>query len=236
MKISNNYIIPNWPAPKNIKAFTTKRNLNLKLGSDGLLINRQKLRSELNLPREPFWLTQQHTNTALELTKQTDLAEPIADAAFTKEAGLVCAAMTADCVPILICDTKGTEVAAIHAGWKGIAGGIIEQTIQKMSVNPSELLAWMGPAIGKNAFKVGLDFIDIFTKLNPDNKQAFTMDSNNNYFADIFYLAAQGLKNAGLTKIYGGEYCTFSQSNLFFSYRREGDVSGRMASLIWIES
>jgi len=236
MKISDNYIIPNWPAPKNIKAFTTKRNLNFKLGSDDLLINRQKLHSELSLPREPFWLTQQHTDSVLELIQQTDLVQPIADAAFTKEAELVCVAMTADCVPILVCDTKGSQVAAIHAGWKGIAGGIIEQTIQKMGVDPSELLAWMGPAIGKNAFKVGLDFIDIFTKLNPDNKAAFVLGSDNDYYADIFYLASQCLKNAGVTKIYGGEYCTFSQPDLFFSYRREGDVSGRMASLIWIES
>lgn len=235
MQIIDNYVAPNWPAPKNIKAFTTKRNLNLKLGSDDLLINRQKLRAELNLPSEPFWLTQQHTDFVLELTKDTNLVEPVADAAFTKEIGLVCAAMTADCVPILVCDIKGTEVAAIHAGWKGIAGGIIEQTIKAMDIDPNELLAWMGPAIGKNAFKVGLDFIDIFTKLNPDNKQAFTMD-NNNYFADIFYLASQCLKNAGVTKIYGGEYCSFSEADLFFSYRREGDASGRMASLIWIES
>lgn len=236
MKISDNYVIPNWPAPKNIKAFTTKRNLNFKLGSEDLSINRQKLHTELNLPSEPFWLTQQHTDTVLELTKQTDLVQPIADATFAKEAGLVCAAMTADCVPILVCNTKGTQVAAIHAGWKGIAGGIIEQTIKAMDIDPNELLAWMGPAISKTAFKVGLDFIDIFTKLNPDNKAAFVLGSENNYYADIFYLASQCLKNAGVTKIYGGEYCTFSQADLFFSYRRDSDISGRMASLIWIES
>lgn len=236
MQIIDNYVAPNWPAPKNIKAFTTKRNLNFKLGSDDLLINRQKLRAELNLPSEPFWLTQQHTDFALELTKDTNLVEPVADAVFTKEIGLVCAVMTADCVPILVCDTKGTQVTAIHAGWKGIAGGIIAQTIQKMGIDPNELLVWMGPAIGKNAFKVGLDFVDTFAKLSPDNKQAVAMDNDGNYFADIFCLASQCLKNAGVTKIYGGEYCTFSQPDLFFSYRREGDMSGRMASLIWIES
>lgn len=236
MKILDSYITPNWPAPKNIKAFTTKRNLNFKFGSENLSINRQKLHAELNLPSEPFWLTQQHTDIACELTKQTNLVEPIADAAFTKETGLVCVAMTADCVPILICDTKGAQVAAIHAGWKGIAQGIIKQTIQKMNIDPGELLAWMGPAIGKNAFRVDLDFIDIFTKLNSNNKAAFVLDSNNNYYVNIFYLAAQSLKNAGVTKIYGGEYCTFSQSDLFFSYRRDDENSGRMASLIWLES
>lgn len=236
MKISDNYIIPNWPAPKNIKAFTTRRNLNFKLGSSDLLINRQKLRLELELPAEPFWLTQQHTNIALALTKQTELVQPIADASFTKMANLVCAVMTADCVPILVCNTKGSEVAAIHAGWKGIAGGVIEQTVSAMHTDPGELLAWMGPAIGSNAFQVGLEIVDIFTKLNPDNRLAFTINGDNNYYANIFYLATQSLKNTGITKIYGGEYCTFSQSDLFFSYRRDGEASGRMASLIWFES
>ncbi|EKE01851.1 MAG: hypothetical protein ACD_21C00034G0005 [uncultured bacterium] len=243
----SNYIKPSWPAPKNVKAFTTKRtggvskppydgfNFGLHTGDDpnDVLANRKKLYQELDLPSEPFWLKQEHTNTAIHLQQNTNLIEPVADAAFATTPGLVCAVMTADCVPILVCDRKGTIVAAIHAGWRGIAAGIIESTIKAMNINPTELLAWLGPAIGANAFETGDDVREIFIKHNPEAKKAFVMHQDR-FLANIYLLASQRLNSAGVTAIYGGEYCTFTQKELFFSFRRDGANSGRMASLIWL--
>lgn len=241
-----NYIIPNWPAPKNIKAFTTKRiggispppydsfNLNLYAGDDhkNVFINRKKLYQELHLPSEPFWLKQEHTATVIHLTPNTTVNEPIADATFTTTRNLVCVVLTADCVPILICDTNGSIVGAIHAGWRGIANGIIEATIKAMHTNPQKLLAWLGPAISKNAFITKEEVRNIFVKHDPNSTTAFTLH-HDGFLTDIYMLASQRLNNVGVTAIYGGEYCTFTQKELFFSFRRDGANSGRMASLIW---
>lgn len=233
----NNYIQPNWPAPKNVKAFTTKRtggNFSLRTGNlNNVLDNRKKLFQELNLPAEPFWLKQEHTNTVFHLEANTTITEPIADASYATAPNLVCAVLTADCVPILVCDQNGTIVAAIHAGWKGIANGAIESTIKEMNVNPTNLLAWLGPAIGKNCFETGEDVRETFVTHNPEAKKAFTLH-NNRFLTNIYLLASQRLNSVGVTKIYGGEYCTFTQKKLFFSFRRDGDNSDRMASLIWL--
>lgn len=274
----NNYITPNWPAPKKVKAFTTKRtggfskspydsfNFSLRTGDnpDDVLANHKKLYQELNLPTKPFWLKQDHTNIAIHLKQSTTLTEPLADAAFSTPSNpvcaaittdrapilvcdytgiadasfattpnLVCAVMTADCVPILVCDRTGTIVAAIHAGWKGIAAGIIEATIKAMNINPAKLLAWLGPAIGVDSFETGEDVRKIFVENNPETRHAFT--AHRDYFlTNIYLLASQRLNDAGITAIYGGEYCTFTQKDLFFSFRRDGTNSGRMASLIWL--
>lgn len=226
----NSYIKPNWPAPKNIKAFTTTC-----LQSDlRIPANRQKLAQEFHLPAEPFWLKQEHTNIVIHLKPDTTVTEPIADAAFTTTPNLICAVLTADCVPILVCDRKGTMVAAIHAGWKGIANGIIESTIKAMATNATELIAWLGPAIGKNCFEIKDDVREIFIKHNPETQKAFTPYNNDSFLTDIYLLATQRLNSVGITTIYGGEYCTFIQKELFFSYRRDGASSGRMASIIWL--
>ncbi|CAL7960357.1 polyphenol oxidase YfiH [Gammaproteobacteria bacterium] len=234
----NNYIEPHWPAPKNVKAFTTKRiggNFNLHIGNNpnNVLANRKKLYQELNLPAEPFWLKQEHTNTVIHLEPNTTIIEPIADAAFATTPNLVCVVTTADCVPILVCDQNGTIVAAIHAGWKGIATGIIEATIKAMNTNPTKLLAWLGPAIGANSFEAGEDMREIFIKSNPESQKAFVAH-NDRFLTNIYLLASQCLNTVGITAIYGGKYCTFTQKELFFSFRREGISSGRMASLIWL--
>lgn len=246
----NNYIIPNWPAPKNIRAYTTKRtggvsqppydnfNFNLRTGDnrDDVLTNRHILSQELNLPTEPFWLKQEHTNIAINLEKNMQPRdEAIADATFTSTTGQVCAVLTADCVPILLCNQTGTIVAAIHAGWKGIASGIIESTIKSMNIDPIKLLAWLGPAIGPNAFLVTDDFVTTFSQQTPETKTAF-IKYQDRFLANIYSLASIYLKQLGVIKIYGGEYCTFTQKDLFFSFRRDGEKSGRMASLIWIDS
>jgi len=245
----NNYIKPNWPAPKNVSAFATKRtggvsqppydSFNFSLRSDDnpndVMANRSKLQQELNLPSEPFWLKQEHTNIAIHLQQDTNLNEPVADAAFTNTPGIVCVTLTADCVPILVCDRNGTIVAAIHAGWKGILAGIIEATIKQMSIDPSKLLAWLGPAIGANAFETGCDLYELFTKQNPEAKKAFVAH-NNRFLTNIYLLASQRLNQSGVTAIYGGEHCTFTQKELFYSFRRDGTNSGRMASLIWLNA
>jgi len=244
----NNYIKPAWPAPKNIKAYTTKRNggvsaapydtFNLSLltgdNSKDVLINRKKLSRELNLPQEPFWLKQEHTDIAICIEKNTKPTPVIADASFTSIVGSVCIVLTADCVPILVCDQSGSIVAAIHAGWKGIAAGVIAATIKAMNTNPSKLLAWLGPAIGSNAFKVNQDVFEIFYKQIPECKSAF-VKHNDHFLANIYALTSLYLKQTGITKIYGGDYCTFTQKDLFFSYRRDGEKSGRIASLIWLD-
>lgn len=246
----NNYIKPSWLAPKNVKAYTTKRtggvshppydsfNFSMLTGDNlsDVLINRKKLIQELNLPQEPFWLKQIHSNLALCLEKNTKWDETVvADATFTTTAGPVCVVLTADCVPILVCDQDGTIVAAIHAGWKGIAAGIITSTIKSMNTNSSKLLAWLGPAIGPNAFIVNNDVREIFCQQLAESKSAFTKH-NDRFLTNIYSLATLYLKHAGITKIYGGEYCTFTQKDLFFSFRRDGEKSGRMANLIWLES
>lgn len=234
----NNYIQPNWPAPKNIKAFATKRtdgNFNTRIGDNlnYVLANRKKLYQDLNLPTEPFWLKQEHTNTVIHLKQDTTLLEPIADASFATSPNLVCAVMTADCVPILVCDQNATIVAAIHAGWKGIAAGVIEATINAMNISPAKLLAWLGPAIGPNAFETSDDVREIFIKHDLEARKAF-VPHNDRFLTNIYLLASQRLNSVGITAIHGGKYCTFTQKELFFSFRRDGVNSGRMASLIWL--
>jgi len=234
----SNYIKPTWPAPKNVKAFMTKRicgnfSLRAENNPDKVLANRKKLYQELNLPTEPFWLNQQHTNIHIHLKQTTKLIEPIADATFATTPNLVCVTMTADCVPILVCDHTGTIVAAIHAGWKGIASGVIETTIKAMNVDSTKLLAWLGPAIGANSFVTGEDMREVFIKNDPKSQKAFVAYKDC-FLANIYLLASERLNDAGITAIYGGEYCTFTQKELFFSFRRDGVTSGRMASLIWL--
>ena len=244
---THNYIQPNWPAPKNIRAFTTKRtggyskppydsfNLSLNTGDElnTVLNNRKKLSQELKLPTEPFWLNQKHTDIAIQL-KQNNLPKaPVADAAFTTIPNLVCVVLTADCVPILVCDRDGTTVAAIHAGWKGIASGIIETTVKAINLNPKKLLAWLGPAIGPQSFITGDDTRKIFLAHDVTSSQAFTPHPEG-FLANIYLLASQRLNSVGVDTIYGGEYCTVTQEDLFFSFRRDGANSGRMASLIWL--
>ena len=143
--------------------------------------------------------------------------------------------LTADCVPILVCDNDGTTVAAIHAGWKGIATGIIEATVTALNLNPQKLLAWLGPAIGPKAFVTGDDTRKIFLAHDPASSQAF-IPHPEGFLANIYLLASQRLNQVGVNTIYGGEYCTFAQEDLFFSFRRDGTNSGRMASLIWLTS
>lgn len=241
------FIEPRWPAPSHIKAFTTTH-----LGWGGRKAHHEQtrgyhdtnhpdcqtessdLKALLAMPSEPIWLTQTHSTIVVEATPQH--AEQNADASYTHNANRVCVVLTADCLPLLICNRSGTTVAAIHAGWRGLAGGIIENTIEKLALPGSELLVWLGPAIGPQKFEVGRDVYDAFTSQDETAKLAFIPGASDKWLANLYMLATQRLNQLGVTAIYGGDYCTHTQSDLFFSYRRDQGKTGRMASTIWIQA
>ncbi len=240
------FISPDWPAPDNIRAFSTIRqggfsqtpfdslNLGDHVGDDIDLVsqNRGHLKQLIKAPEEPRWLKQVHSDHVVDsLDWQLDIE---ADAIFSQHKNHVCTIMTADCLPILLCNQQGDTVAAIHAGWRSLAAGIIEKTIQRFSCNSDSIMAWLGPAIGPSQFEVGQDVYDAFCQHSPLANQAFKITNNTHYLADIYQLTRQRLDSQGITAIYGGDFCTVSDKQRFFSYRRD-QQTGRMASLIWIE-
>jgi len=245
-------ILPDWPAPPNVRAaFTTRSggtstgkfaslNLGDHVGDDAVAVaqNRALLQQHLPLPGTPKWLKQVHGTTLLN-AGDADGALP-GDAAYTRRPNTVCAVLTADCLPLLVADTMGTMVGVIHAGWRGLAAGVIEKSIVAMraALNDqpgSELLVWLGPAIGPDSFEVGDEVRQIFLQHERKAAFAFTPRDNDKWLANIYLLARQRLAEIGLsqTQIYGGGECTFSDPARFFSYRRDGET-GRMAGLIWL--
>lgn len=236
-------IIPDWPAPPNVRVLQTTRrgglskppydslNLGDHVGDDAMSVatNRQTLSG--HVPSEPVWLNQVHGIQVINAATAGCLPE--ADAAYATAHRTVCCVMTADCLPILVCDDSGTVVAAIHAGWRGLLNGVIEQSIAAMQAQPSDLMAWLGPAIGPAAFEVGDDVRGAFLQRNIEADAAFSR-SGSKWLADIYLLARQRLGGCGITRVYGGNLCTFSDTLRFFSYRRDG-VTGRMATMIWLE-
>ncbi|QRM19608.1 peptidoglycan editing factor PgeF [Dechloromonas sp. TW-R-39-2] len=237
------FLIPDWPAPVNVRALQTTRLggvsetpwLTLNLGDHvgdapaHVAANRVILRN--CLPAEPLWLRQVHGITAVDADFGANLPE--ADAAYARLPGHVCAVMTADCLPVLFCDKAGTVVAAAHAGWRGLLGGVLENTLAKMAVPPAEILTWFGPAIGPDCFEVGDEVRAAFVLHDAEAAQAFKVSSPGKWLADIYLLARLRLHAAGVLSISGGNLCTVSDAQQFFSYRRDG-VTGRMASLIWL--
>jgi YfiH family protein len=246
------FIQPNWPAPGNVKALSTTReggvshapyaglNLGLHVQDDCSLVwqNRQLLMTAANLPQQPYWLNQTHSTDVVNLVGQSHNSEllPAADASVSMMTGQVCLVMTADCLPLLICDKAGTQVAAIHAGWRGLLDGVIENTIAELSVTPNDLLVWLGPAISQAHFQVGSDVRDAFIAHDPQASGAFIVDDDK-WLADLYLLARQRLQAlmVDTSDIYGGDYCTYRQKDLFYSYRRD-NRTGRQASLIYLES
>ena len=188
-----------------------------------------------HLPSQPFWLNQTHGNDALELPSSLLNA----DASYTKDKNIVCVVQTADCLPLLVTNKNGTIAAAIHAGWRGLLNGVIENTLHKMNVPSHELLVWLGPAISQKHFEVGSDVKHSFCEKHHEAAKAFQSVSNQKWLADIYKLAKIRLHAYGINEIYGAsvttDYCTFAHHEDYFSYRRDGET-GRMASLIWIES
>ena len=240
------WITPHWPAPTNVAACMTTRNggvsqgpyhsLNLgdHVGDQAPWVaqNRALLESRLNLPSAPQWLNQVHGTQIIELPYNGP-QPPQADGSVSRDVGPVCAVMTADCLPVLLCDKAGSVVAASHAGWRGLAAGVIERTIETMAVTPESLLAWLGPAIGPEAFEVGEDVVQAFVSQQSDSHQAFRHTSENRWLADIYALARLRLRAIGVANISGGGYCTFHEPKRFYSYRRD-KLTGRMAALIWL--
>jgi YfiH family protein len=245
MKPPSDWIVPEWPAPAHIKTLITTRNggvsrgpfasfnLGLRAGDDPEAVTANRAYLRRLLPQEPKWLAQQHGTAAVEVDGIDGL--PAADASIARQPGTVCVIMIADCVPVLFTDQSGTLVAAAHAGWRGLAGGVIENTVRSMSVSPGEVLAYLGPGIGPQAFEVGTDVHDAFVARNALAASAFTPGCAGKWLADIYALARLALAHAGVTRVYGGGLCTVSDPLRFYSYRRDR-VTGRMAALIWRES
>jgi purine-nucleoside/S-methyl-5'-thioadenosine phosphorylase / adenosine deaminase len=240
--MSNDYLIANWDAPFNINALTTKRqggqsqppfdsfNLANHVGDkkEHVSDNRLKLYHDLNLPSTPIWLNQIHSNRAIFYTDpQKD-----ADAIVCNRINKVLAIMTADCLPVLLTNTSGTEVAAIHAGWRGLANGIIANTLEMMATKPNNLIAWIGPAISQTHFEVSLDVIDHFKQLPIDLTEAINCNDGN-WSMSLETIASLHLQNLGVRRIFQSGQCSYAQKNDYFSYRRD-QQTGRMASLIWI--
>jgi YfiH family protein len=237
-------ITPDWPAPERVRAFTTTRrggvsrppydslNLGDHVGDEPQAVaeNRRRLRRGLALPAEPRWLSQVHGSCSVDAVQAA--AGCRADAAYTAEEGVVCAVLTADCLPLLLCDRQGRRVAAVHAGWRGLLEGVIEQTVARMGVGDG-LLAWLGPAIGPQAFEVGEEVRTAFVAVDAAAGDAFVPSASGRWLADLYRLARQRLARAGVLAVYGGDLCTFSDAERFYSYRRDGRT-GRMASLIWL--
>ncbi len=226
--------MPDWPAPGNVRAlFTTRTHGNLAehVGDvpSAVAMRRSALRA--HLPAEPRWLTQVHGVRCVEA--ETSATGVEADASFARTPGVVCAVLTADCLPVLLCDESGIVVAAAHAGWRGLAACVLEATIAAMAVPGGRMLAWLGPAIGPSAFEVGEEVRAAFVDQDSAAAAAFVARSNGKWLCDLYILARLRLAALGVTRIHGGDRCTFGEPEYFYSYRRDG-VTGRMASLIWL--
>ena len=237
-------IIPDWPAPANVQALQTTRlggisstpydslNLGDHVGDAPLSVARNRMLLNTLLPSEPVWLEQVHGT----VVANADMASclPQADACIARHRDAVCVVMTADCLPVLLCDQQGSVVGAAHAGWKGLLAGVIEATVREMNVAPENLMVWLGPAISQPAFEVGEEVRAAFTARQSQASAAFVPGRNSRWLADLEALARMRLDELGVKKIYGGGYCTYRDKERFFSYRRDG-VTGRMGTFIWLE-
>ncbi|THF62455.1 peptidoglycan editing factor PgeF [Pseudothauera rhizosphaerae] len=243
----SDWIVPDWQAPARVRALMTTRhggvsrppydelNLGAHVGDDPAAVAANRARVRARVGSEPLWLEQVHGTDVVDAAEAVGQGVPRADAALARRPGVVCAVMTADCLPVLFCDDDGTVVAAAHAGWRGLCAGVLERTVERMAVAPSSIQAWLGPAIGPTAFEVGGEVREAFLGHDTAAGSAFVRaGAPGKWLADLYGLARQRLAGAGVTRIGGGEYCTWSDSARFFSYRRDG-TTGRMAALIWLQ-
>lgn len=243
--MSSAWLTADWPAPPQVRTCVTTReggssvapwaglNLGSHVGDDPAAVaaNRTVLVDALGCV--PAWLEQTHGTTVVP-ADPTQVMD--ADASWTDQPGIACTIMTADCLPVLFCDRAGTRVAAAHAGWRGLAGGILEQTIEALRTPENELLVWFGPAIGPTAFEVGAEVRQVFVEHDPAAEQAFEASTRpGHHLADIYQLARLRLQRAGVNAVHGGGLCTVNDAQRFYSYRRDG-TTGRFASLIWLAS
>src|SRR3989338_2481637 len=244
MNLLEHCIVPEWPAPPGVKALQTTRkggvsaspydtlNLGEHVSDAPLAGARNRMLLNTLLPSEPVWLEQVHGTTVANADAADCRVQ--ADACIARYRGSVCVVMTADCLPVLLCDKQGSVVGAAHAGWKGLAAGVIEATVQAMNSAPQNMMAWLGPAISQDAFEVGEEVRAAFVTAHPQAVSAFAAGQSGKWLADIYALARMRLNALGITQIYGGNYCTYRESDHFFSYRRDG-ATGRMGTFIWLE-
>lgn len=247
-------LIPDWmDLPASIGALSTTRrggtsaapyddgsgggglNVGVHVGDDPVCVQRNRMLLQALLPAEPAWLMQVHGSDVLD-ARQVGPASR-ADALISSDAGVVCAIQTADCLPVLLCDSRGRVVGAAHAGWRGLANGVLQNTVARMrDAGAQDILAWLGPAIGPQRFEVGVDVFDAFVSRDEGMASAFSPVASHpgKYLADIYLLAQKTLAEAAVTRVAGGGLCTITDTQRFYSYRRDG-VTGRMASLIWIK-
>ena len=241
------WILPEWPAPRGVHAAVTTRdgpgvssgpyarfNLGLRSGdsAEAVASNRDALRHALDLPAAPRWLRQVHGTTVAELGPLPGADEPQADAAVTHLPGAVLAILTADCLPVLFCSEDGARVGAAHAGWRGLAAGVLEATLDALAVPPARVLAWLGPCIGAASYEVGEEVRAAFVDRESAAAACFEATRPGHWQCDLAGLARRRLSAAGLTRIHGGGFDTRTDAR-FYSYRRDGAQSGRFASLIW---
>ncbi len=240
----NEWIVPEWPAHLRVRAFVTTRaggvsegehaslNLGLHSGDDAVRVARNREIVRRHLPGDPFFLAQVHGAEAVDPASAPAGAR--ADAAVTGTADRVCVVLTADCLPVFLANADGTRVGVAHAGWRGMAAGVLENAVRALQTPPGEVMAWMGPAIGPDAFEVGPEVREAFIGRNPAAESAFRSHRAGKFMADLYALARIRLAAAGVASIHGGGFCTFHEKERFFSYRR-AQHSGRMGAFIWIE-
>ncbi len=244
------WITPDWPAAARVRALSSLRGggvsihsyASLNLGGHvgdapaAVAENRRRLKSAARLPAEPAWLNQVHGPRVVDLDALDEAqSPPQADAALTRQPGRVCAILTADCLPVLLAAESGQSVAAAHAGWRGLAGGVIEAAVRALAVAPASILAWLGPAIGPRHFEVGGEVRDLLMAEDSAASASFVPNARGRFLADLPALARGRLARLGVRRIYGGGECTFSHADKYFSYRRDG-TTGRQATLIWLEN
>lgn len=239
------WLTPDWPAPTNVRALATLRsggassgaysslNLATHVGDDRetVLHNRASLRAAAQLPAEPMWLEQVHGIQVW--TGGASGQTPTADASVARTPQQICTILTADCLPVLFCDLEGTCVGAAHAGWKGLAGGVLDATVKAMRVDPLSLMAWLGPAIEQEAFEVGPEVHDAFLARTSEHQSAFQVNERGRWQADIYRLARTELAKLGVARIFGGGFKSYADSDRFYSYRRD-KITGRMATMVWL--
>jgi YfiH family protein len=241
------WITPEWPAPANVGALSTLRTGGVSRGSyaslnlathvgderDDVVRNRALLRQAANLPVEPIWLEQVHGSDVW-LAHAVSSSPPIADASVARGKQQICAILTADCLPVIFCDLDGTAVGAAHAGWRGLAGGVLGATLREMGSSPGRVIAWMGPAIEQSAFEVGDEVREQFMGRMSQHANAFVRNERGRWQADIYALARRELDALGIAGVYGGGFKVHAEAERFYSYRREKQT-GRMATMVWLD-
>ena len=242
MSLPSQWLVPDWPAPANVRAFVTTReggvsegefasmNLGIASGDDPARVHRNRDILRTHLPSDAPWLRQVHGTQVVDLDRDADRT---ADACITRTPGRTAGVLTADCMPLLLGDVRGRVVGVAHAGWRGMAAGVIESTVRALAVPPDEVVAWMGPTIGPDAFEVGAEVREAFVATDTAAGDAFRPHVPGKFMADLYTLARRRLARAGVTRIHGGGFCTFHERDRFFSYRRV-KASGRMGTFIWI--